>query len=54
MLSRLRQYPQSVQVTLIAEIKHQPESAPALKAVSQGAGVGGITNNLTVITAGGR
>ena len=41
-------------MTLIAEIKHQPESAPALKAVSQVAGVGGITNNIKVITAGGR
>lgn len=37
-----------------AEIKHQQESAPAFKAVSQVVGVGGLTNKIKVITAGGR
>lgn len=39
-------------VTLTGEVKHQPDSDAALAAVSRLAGVGGITNESKVITAG--
>ena len=39
-------------LTLTGEVKHQHESNAAFDAVSNVAGVGGITNKITVITAG--
>ena len=39
-------------LTLTGEVKHQHESTVAFEAVSNVAGVGGITNKITVITAG--
>ena len=39
-------------LTLMGEVKHQHESTLAFEAVSNLAGVGGITNKITVITAG--
>ncbi len=40
-------------LTMKGEVKHQHESDAAFEAVSQVPGVGGITNTITVITAGG-
>ena len=40
-------------LTMKGEVKHQHESDAAFKAVSQVPGVGGITNRIAVITAGG-
>lgn len=40
-------------LTLNAEVKHQHENDAAFEAVSALPGVGGITNDLKVITAGG-
>ena len=40
-------------LTMTGEVKRQNESNAAFEAVSQVAGVGGITNKITVITAGG-
>jgi osmotically-inducible protein OsmY len=40
-------------LTMKGEVKHQYESDVAFEAVSQVPGVGGITNRITVITAGG-
>ena len=40
-------------LTMKGEVKRQNESNAAFEAVSQVAGVGGITNKITVITAGG-
>ena len=40
-------------LTVEGEVKHQHESDAAFEAVSQVPGVGGITNGITVITAGG-
>jgi len=39
-------------LALTGEVKHQHESTAAFEAVSNVAGVGGITNKITVITAG--
>ena len=39
-------------VTLTGEVKHQSDSDAAFAAVSRLAGVGGITNEIKVITAG--
>ena len=39
-------------LTLTGEVKHQRESTVAFETVSNVAGVGGITNKITVITAG--
>jgi osmotically-inducible protein OsmY len=40
-------------LTMKGDVKHQDESDAAFEAVSQVPGVGGITNSITVITAGG-
>jgi hyperosmotically inducible protein len=40
-------------LTMKGEVKSQRESDAAFEAVSQVPGVGGITNRITVITAGG-
>jgi osmotically-inducible protein OsmY len=40
-------------LTMKGEVKRQDESDAAFEAVSQVSGVGGITNRITVITAGG-
>lgn len=40
-------------LTMKGEVKRQDESDAAFEAVSQVPGVGGITNRITVITAGG-
>jgi osmotically-inducible protein OsmY len=40
-------------LTMKGEVKHQHESDAAFEAASQVPGVGGITNRITVITAGG-
>ena len=39
-------------VTLTGEVKHQSDGDAAFAAVSRLAGVGGITNEIKVITAG--
>jgi osmotically-inducible protein OsmY len=39
-------------LTLTGEVKHQHENTAAFDAVSNVAGVGGVTNRITVITAG--
>jgi osmotically-inducible protein OsmY len=43
----------SAWLTMKGEVKRQHESDAAFEAVSQVPGVGGITNKITVITAGG-
>ena len=40
-------------VTLKGKVKHQHESNAAFEAVSELPGVGGVTNEIKVITAGG-
>ena len=40
-------------LTLSGQVKHQHESNAAFEAVEAVPGVGGITNKITVVTAGG-